>query len=96
MPGQPPGNVEYSLCKPCLLRLGSIGQPRRKTNNCHRKRNPKARNLVVTLSKYSPVQGVRFSQMDDATAHRDGHGLRSVAGPQLLHNVLDMDLDRLF
>src|SRR5262249_23733366 len=35
-------------------------------------------------------------QPDDAAAQGDGHRLRAVASPELLHNVLDVDLHCLF
>jgi hypothetical protein len=34
--------------------------------------------------------------MDDSAPYRDRHSLRAITGSQLLHNVLDVDLDRLF
>src|SRR5262245_55842837 len=35
-----------------------------------------------------------YSEADDPASHGDGHRLRAVARPQLLHHVLDVDLDR--
>src|SRR5262245_39743035 len=38
---------------------------------------------------------VHVLEPDDAAPHRDRHRLGAVAGPELLHDVLDVDLDRL-
>ena len=37
-----------------------------------------------------------FLELDDPAADADRHSLRAIAGPQLFHNVLDVDLHRLF
>ena len=36
-----------------------------------------------------------FSQLDDSSADGDRHGLRAITGVQLLHDVLDVNLDGL-
>ena len=80
-----------------LVFAGVSGTPRRQGNGCAPRRIPKARNLLIPLSWYRRGSDVRRrSQLDDAAAQRDGDRLRAVAGPELLHDVLDVNLDGLF
>src|SRR5436853_2382534 len=99
-PGFPPGNVEKnSLCRPHLL---ALRRPSSTASVCrvmaaNEKRIPRNRHLFIPLLwPGRGCGGLRSSQLDDAAAYGNGHRLRAITGPQLLHDVLDMHLDGLF
>ena len=35
-------------------------------------------------------------KLNDSSSHRDGNCLRTIAGPEFFHDVLDVDFDSLF
>ena len=97
--GHPPGNVEKNLCSPRLLDIRSCASsaPIGESNGLHRKVNP--RNSESFHTTFVALPGARrilfFSQLDDSSADGDRHGLRAITGVQLLHDVLDVNLDGL-
>jgi len=97
--GHPPGNVEKNPCSPRLLDIRSCASsaPIGESNGLHGKVNP--RNSESFDATFVALPGARrilfFSQLDDSSADGDRHGLRAITGVQLLHDVLDVNLDGL-
>src|SRR5688572_29059310 len=59
-------------------------------------RNASTRGRYAPRAPSNITRQGRELQLDDAAPHADGDGVGAVAGPQFLHDVLDVDLDRLF
>src|SRR5437868_10860904 len=99
-PGFPPGNVEKnSYCRPYLLdlRRSSSSAPVCRVTVATEKRIPRNRHLFIPLLWSGRGSGgLRRSQLDDAATYGNGYRLRAITGPQLLHDVFDMNLDGLF
>jgi hypothetical protein len=99
MPALPSGNVKQkSLNRLCLLSFGGfVETPQRRIPASLVKRIPKERNFYIPLKWYCQhLLDPSFLQLDDSATYSDRDRLRSVAGAQLFHDVLDMYLYSLF
>src|SRR5258708_37069477 len=99
MPALPSGNVkEKSLNRLCLLIFGGFFEtPQPRIPAALVKRIPKERNFFIPQKWYwQRLLAPSSLQLDDSAPYGDRDRLRSIAGAQLFHDVLDMYLYSLF
>ena len=90
-PGHPSGNAENILSSGVLLHdcIQSRGLAHKMNPYC-------AESFSTTIEVENLCSRCTHSQMNNAPTDSDGNRLGTIVGSQLFHNVLDVDLDRLF
>ena len=93
-PGLPPGNVENSLCSVPLPTVPVYVLPKIILGLFGAIHNISVY-FYATFVVFVPAR-IRLLKLDDSAPNTDRHGLRPVTCAQLLHDVFDVNLDRLF
>jgi hypothetical protein len=96
MPGRPPGNVEYNLCRAYLPGAPSVTR----CKSAYAKAEA-VETLYCGIFYYhfwgmELGRGMRFLEFNDSAAEANGNGLGSIAGSELFHDVFDVHFYSLF
>src|ERR1700691_5447504 len=94
MPGHPDGKAEKSLCS--LGLPGTESAPSMRLASMSWNWTPRSSAFFSPLSASRVARDGKDLQLYDSAPDSDGDGLSAIARPELLHDVLDMSLHRLF
>ena len=91
-PGHPPGKVENNRCSSTLLVIQwcCFEHITHQSNDCSGKANPQGSAFFNTTFVVS------VSQLDDSAPDGYRYRLRAIVGTELVHDVLDVNLDGFF